>query len=94
MSVVELLVFSIMCYSISYGWIESPLFKDGKLHELASLVHPYLTICFHCVGFWVGAITGIFYFDDVGVLTSGLLGSGACLIIDKIMLWFESGIKG
>jgi|CXWL01.1.fsa_nt_gi hypothetical protein len=99
MTIVELITFSIICYSLAYGWIESPLFKDRIWHKLANKIHPHLTTCFHCVGFWVGMLVWwqIEWYKIEGfpsdIIWGGLLGSGICLILDKLMLLIESKIK-
>jgi hypothetical protein len=97
-SFVEILIFSVICYSLTFGWIESPLFN--WVRPQVQKIHDKLVTCYHCVGFYSGILSGILVFDArqdlqglVFLVSLGLYGSGVCLLLDRIHLLIESLIS-
>lgn len=94
MTGIDFVIFWLITYSLTYGWIESVLFV--KIRILVANLHENLVNCFHCVGFYAGILAGIFYFGYTGISSLafyGLLGSGLSLVTDKIMLAIDTWVS-
>lgn len=86
----ELFILSVIAYSLAFGYIESPLM--GWLRNVISKIHPHLTQCYHCVGFWVSLSLALFLFRERGIVTvvlSALFSCGLVILYNKVesVLW-------
>ena len=86
--IVELIKIVITSFSLAYGWIESPLFEKARKF-VAKKFHPYLTYCYHCVGFYAGILAYILsYLSKVNLffdlIYNALFLAGCCLLIYRL----------
>lgn len=90
----ELFVLSIMAYSLTFAYIESPLFERAR--RVAARIHPHLTGCYHCSGFWFSAILAIAVFGARSpwvIFGAALFSSGMIVLYNKVesvlYLWVQ-----
>ncbi len=92
----ELLFFSLACYGLCYGWIESPLVEPVREKFKGSELGRYLVTCYHCSGFWVGLVVALIWFGfNLKYLIMGALYSSAfCYSFDKLLRLLEKKLEG
>lgn len=80
-SVFEYIVFVLTSYSLTFGWIESPLFDflRKKLVVGESKIS-YLCHCYHCAGFWISLIMSFIIFSTT-ITYHVILALSSCIII-------------
>lgn len=84
----ELFIYTICCYSLTFGFIESELaapFREFIKTKLPPIYNAW-TYCYHCTGFWISLILvflypGITFTHILDPLFYALYGAGMCLII-------------
>jgi len=81
-----LFLFSIISYSITFGYMESPLF--AWLRRRMTELHKAYATCYHCVGFWISLIVALLFFDrGWNALLFAFFGSGMIIVYDKIITY-------
>jgi hypothetical protein len=61
----QLLTFILACYGMTMILVYSKIFEvlRNKLNSLKSELLTYMLKCCMCMGFWVGAVNAIFFFN-------------------------------
>jgi len=95
MAVIDLLIAIIVAFSLTFGWIESPLFNKPR-QFIMKHIHPYLGQCYHCVGFYAGILTLILYYlATINILFSifyyALFFAGTTLLIYRLFFKMIGG---
>jgi prepilin signal peptidase PulO-like enzyme (type II secretory pathway) len=86
----ELIIYSVACYSLTFGIIESPNKLIKLFRELIKdKISEKLIICYHCCGFWVSLFLSPFIIKsfDLSFYHSfiiALYGSGIVYLIHVI----------
>jgi hypothetical protein len=93
MNITNLIIFSIACYGLTFGWIESPIAKPIRTILNKNKLSSYLATCYHCSGFWVGVIISIsiFRIDSLRyLLLYGLYSAGFCFAFNTLLNKLET----
>lgn len=86
MDLLTLFIFSVVSYSITFGYMESPLF--AWLRKRMAKLHKAYATCYHCVGFWISLIVSLLFFDGGWqALLFAFFGSGMITLYDKIVTY-------
>lgn len=84
MNLETLFLFSVVSYSITFGYMESPLF--ARLRRRAAKIHKAYATCYHCTGFWFSLLVALLFFDrGWNALLLAFFGSGMIIVYDKIV---------
>lgn len=86
----EFIKIIVTTFSLAFGWIESPLFEQARKF-VSEKLHPYLTFCYHCVGFYAGLLAILLNYLSkksvlIHILYDALFLSGFCLILYRLLL--------
>jgi len=83
----DLIIYSIACYSLTFGFIESPNELIVSLREIIKDdFSEKLIKCYHCSGFWIGLLLSpylIYQFDTsfIWCFVYALYGAGMCYLL-------------
>lgn len=81
-----LFLFSIISYSITFGYLESPLF--AWLRKFVGKYQKAYATCYHCTGFWISLIVALLFFDrGWNALLLAFFGSGMMVLYDKLVTY-------
>ncbi len=92
MNIINLTIFSIACYGLTFGWIESPITKPIRELLKKNKFLIYLTTCYHCSGFWIGIIISKYILDISSlryIILYGLYSAGFCFAFNNLMKKLE-----
>lgn len=92
----DYLVYILASYSLTFGFIESPLF-DGIRRKITIKKNSklkYLCHCYHCSGFWLSLFLAFVIFDIplISYFILALSSSIAVFYLDRIVTYIESRI--
>lgn len=88
MSFADLFLFSVVVYSITFGYMESPIFSELRKFVVKN-IHRAYGECYHCSGFWISMMTAIFWPDVTfgRVVAFAFFGSGMIVVFDKLVTY-------
>ncbi len=84
----QLLTFILACYGMTMIVVYSKIFEGvrNNLYSFNNELLTYMLKCCMCMGFWVGIINAICFFDlPFGVMVAGSISSGTSYFLSRLV---------
>ena len=81
-----LFYYAIVVYSVTFAYLESPLFKRQR-QWVTKHIHRSYGECYHCTSFWFALVIGVLFFDVRGwtILLDALFASAMAVFFDAMV---------
>lgn len=77
----EYIVYLLASYSLTFAWMESPLFETfRKKVKSSSTKLNYLGKCYHCSGFWISLALAVVMFDFHKIYLYPIYALSSCIV--------------
>jgi hypothetical protein len=77
----EYVVYLLASYSLTFAWMESPLFESFRKKVVLSTTKlNYLGKCYHCSGFWISLALAVVMFDFQKLYMYPIYALSSCIV--------------